>query len=193
MKLVVTGFNYRFGKDGKGDTDALSRYGSKLGFEVITVPPVMLDDQVISSTLIREKINEGSMESARNMLGRNYSIRGKVEYGNKIGTEIGFPTANIKPLRDFALPRPGVYYTRTIIDGIIYDSITNIGFNPTVADNEKEIIETHIFDFSGWLYGREIEVQFIRMIREEKKFPSMKALKRNIIADIKKVKKQLEQ
>ncbi len=190
MKLVVTGFNYKFGKEGKGNTDSLKRYGAKLGFDVITVPPVMLDDQVISSSLIREKIKEGSMESARNMLGRNYSIRGRVEYGNKIGTEIGFPTANIKPLRDFALPRSGVYYTKTIVDGITYDSITNIGRKPTVSENQRLIIETHIFNFKGWLYGKDIEVLFISMIREEKKFSSIKALKRNIISDIKKVKKK---
>jgi len=189
-KLVITGFNYKFGKGGKGDTAALERYGAKYGFEVLTVPPVMLDDKVISSSLIREKIKEGRMESARNMLGRNYSIRGKVEYGNKIGTEIGFPTANIKPLKDFALPKSGVYYTKTIVDGITYDSITNIGEKPTISENQKVIIETHIFDFKGWLYGKDIEVLFISMIREEKKFSSIKALKRNIISDIKKVKKQ---
>ena len=190
VRLVITGFNYKFGKGGKGDTAALERYGGKYGFDVLTVPPVMLDDKVISSSLIREKIKEGRMESARNMLGRNYSIRGKVEYGNKIGTEIGFPTANIKPLKNFALPKSGVYYTKTIVDGVTYDSITNIGEKPTVSENQRVIIETHIFDFNGWLYGRDIEVLFISMIREEKKFSSIKALKRNIIADIKKVKKQ---
>jgi len=190
VRLVITGFNYKFGKGGKGDTAAFERYGGKYGFDVLTVPPVMLDDKVISSSLIREKIKEGRMESARNMLGRNYSIRGKVEYGNKIGTEIGFPTANIKPLKNFALPKSGVYYTKTIVDGVTYDSITNIGEKPTVSENQRVIIETHIFDFNGWLYGRDIEVLFISMIREEKKFSSIKALKRNIIADIKKVKKQ---
>jgi len=188
-KLVVTGFNYRFGKDGKGDTNLLKKLGREFDFEVLIVPPVMLDNQIISSTLIREKIKEGHMESARNMLGRNYSISGKVEYGNKIGTEIGFPTANIKPLKDFALPKSGVYYTKTIIEGNTYDSITNIGIKPTVTENKKTIIETHVFNFSGWLYGKEIEVQFVSMIREEKKFSSIKLLKKNIVSDIKYVKK----
>jgi riboflavin kinase/FMN adenylyltransferase len=189
-KLVVTGFNYKFGKGGKGNTLTLEKLGAKLGFEVITVPPVMLDDQIISSTLIREKIKSGKMESARNMLGRNYSIKGKVEYGNKIGSEIGFPTANIKPLRDFALPKSGVYYTKTEVDGEIYNSITNIGNKPTIPTKQGVLIETHIFDFSGYLYGKNIEVFFISMLREEKKFASVKALKRNIISDIKKVRKR---
>lgn len=188
-KLVVTGFNYRFGKGGKGDTALLEKMGLEFGFEVIVVPPVMLDNQIISSSLIREKIKEGQMESARNMLGRNYSIIGKVEYGNKIGTEIGFPTANINPLKDFALPKSGVYFTKTIIEGKTYNSITNIGNNPTVTDHKRTIIETHIFNYNGWLYGKDIEVEFINMIREEKKFSSIKLLKKNIIADIKYVKK----
>ena len=189
-KLVVTGFNYRFGKGGKGNTDLLEKLGKELEFDVLIVPPVMLEDQVISSTLIREKIKEGKMESARNMMGRNYSIRGKVEYGNRIGTEIGFPTANIKPLKDFALPKSGVYYTNTIVDELTYKSITNIGNNPTVSEKKRVVIETHIFDFNSWLYGKNIEVLFISMIREEKKFLSVKALKKNIISDIKLVKKR---
>ncbi|MCD6322781.1 MAG: bifunctional riboflavin kinase/FAD synthetase [Clostridiales bacterium] len=189
-KLVVTGFNYRFGKGGKGSTNLLEKLGKELDFDVLIVPPVMLDNQVISSTLIREKIKDGKMESARNMMGKNYSIKGKVEYGNKIGTEIGFPTANIRQLKDFALPKSGVYYTNTIVDGITYKSITNIGNNPTVSEKKRVVIETHIFDFNSWLYGKDIEVQFISMIREEKKFSSIKSLKKNIISDIKLVKKR---
>lgn len=188
--LVVTGFNYKFGKGGKGDTALLEKMGKELDFDVITVPAVKLDNQIISSTLIREKIHQGHMESARNMLGRNYSIRGKVEYGNRIGREIGFPTANIRPIKDFVLPKSGVYYTKTLIDGILYDSITNIGSKPTVSTQNNVMIETHIFKFDGWLYGRNIEVHFVKMMREEKKFSSIKALKRNIISDIKQVKKQ---
>lgn len=188
-KLIVTGFNYFFGKNGKGNTELLQKLGPELGFDVITVPAVLLDNQVISSTLIRQKIKEGKMESARNMLGRNYSIRGKVEYGNKIGREIGFPTANIRPLKDFALPKPGVYYTNTTVDGILFDSITNIGVNPTIADGMSTIIETHIFNFNGWLYGKNIEVAFLSKIRDEKKFSSVRALKKAIVSDIKKVRK----
>ncbi len=190
VKLVVTGFNYKFGKGGKGNTDRLIKLSGELDFDVVIVPPVMLENKIISSSLIREKISEGKMESVRNMLGRCYSIKGKVEYGNKIGREIGFPTANIVPLKDFVLPKAGVYYSKTIVDGKTYDSITNIGNKPTVSINKRTVIETHIFYYSELLYGRDIEVQFVSMIREEKKFSSIKALKKNIISDIKKVKKR---
>lgn len=187
-KLVVTGFNYNFGRNGRGDVPMLERTGKEMGFDVITVPPVMYGGEVVSSTRIRKQISEGDMKSVSCMLGRHYSISGKVEYGNKIGTEIGFPTANIIPLEDFALPKAGVYYTKTKIDGKIYNSITNIGCKPTVSDEEKTIIETHIFGFSGWLYGKHIEVQFIEMIREEKKYGDVDALKNQIVTDIKQVK-----
>ncbi|MFO7612872.1 MAG: bifunctional riboflavin kinase/FAD synthetase [Clostridia bacterium] len=189
VELVVTGFNYNFGKGGRGDTDMLSAMGGKLGIDVVIVAPVMLENQIISSSLIRDKLKNGHMESVANMLGRHYSIRGTVEYGNKIGTEIGFPTANIIPLEDFALPKSGVYYTRTIVDGVEYKSITNIGRKPTVTKEKRIIIETHIFDFSGWLYGKEIEVLFIRMIRNEKKFDGITELKKQILRDIDAVRK----
>ncbi|MBN2557375.1 MAG: bifunctional riboflavin kinase/FAD synthetase [Clostridia bacterium] len=189
VELVVTGFNYNFGKGGRGNTDMLSEIGAKLGIDVVIVAPVMLENQIISSSLIREKLKNGHMESVANMLGRYYSIRGTVEYGNKIGTEIGFPTANIIPLEDFALPKSGVYYTKTIVDGAEYKSITNIGRKPTVTKEKRIIIETHIFDFGGWLYGKEIEVLFIRMIRNEKKFDGISELKEQILRDIDDVRK----
>ena len=188
-RLVVTGFNYKFGKEGDGDVDLLKKLGNKLKIEIVTVPPVMLENKVISSSLIREKLGEGLMTSVTNMLGRYYSFKGRVEYGNKIGTEIGFPTANIIPLKDFALPKSGVYYTQTEVDGVLYESITNIGANPTVSKSGSIVIETHIFEFRGWLYGRDIEVKFISRIRDEQRFSNIKALKKQIIKDIKEVKK----
>lgn len=184
MQLVVTGFNYKFGKDGEGNTDLLKRYGEKYLFDVVIVPPVMIGNRIISSTLIRERINEGNMESVANMLGTYYSIRGTVEYGNKIGTEIGFPTANLIPVKDFALPKSGVYFTRTRLGENVYNSITNIGIQPTVSMEKRTVIETHIFGFSGWLYGKEIEVQFIKRIRNEEKFPDVESLKKQILTDI---------
>ncbi len=191
-KLVVTGFNYRFGKNGDGDVGLLERMGEKLHFNVITVNPVLFDGDVISSTRIRKSISKGEMTSVTCMLGRHYSISGKVEYGNKIGTEIGFPTANIIPLEDFALPKAGVYYTKTILDGKEYDSITNIGCKPTVSKEKKTIIETHIFNFSGWLYGKHIEVCFVKMIRGEKKFADVEKLKKQIVNDINIVKGMID-
>ena len=183
-KLVVTGFNYNFGAMGKGNIELLKREGKSAGYETITIEPVKSGDSVISSSAIRGFIKSGMMSETREMLGRYYTIKGKVEYGNRIGTMIGFPTANIIPLQDFALPAAGVYFTRTKIDEKTYDSITNIGFKPTVSKNKHEIIETHIFGFSGWLYGKEIEVKFIKKHRDEIKHKDIEELKSRIEQDI---------
>lgn len=184
--LVVTGFNYHFGCQGRGDTKLLTTLGKKYGFDVMILNPVKSGDLVISSTAIREYIKEGRMTEVKEMMGEYYSIKGKVEYGNRIGTLIGFPTANIIPVRDFALPDTGVYFTKTAVDGKMYNSITNIGVRPTVSNTETKIIETHIFDFSGWLYGKEIEVWFIEKHRDEKKHKDIIELKDQIESDIRK-------
>ncbi|MBN1623672.1 MAG: bifunctional riboflavin kinase/FAD synthetase [Clostridia bacterium] len=182
--LVVTGFNYHFGCQGRGDTKLLTAMGKRYGFEVMTLNPVKSGDLVISSTAIRDYIMKGRMAEVKEMMGEYYSIKGKVEYGNRIGTLIGFPTANIIPVRDFALPDTGVYFTKTTVDGKMYSSITNIGVRPTVSNTETKIIETHIFDFCGWLYGKEIEVWFIKKHRDEKKHKDIIELKDQIESDI---------
>jgi riboflavin kinase/FMN adenylyltransferase len=184
--LVVTGFNYHFGRFGRGDTELLASMGKRYDFEVVTLDPVMSGELVISSTAIRDYIKQGRMAEVKTMMGEFYSIKGKVEYGNRIGTLIGFPTANIIPVRDFALPDTGVYFTQTMVDGKMYNSITNIGIRPTVSSSETKIIETHIFDFNGWLYGKEIEVWFIEKHRDEKKHRDIMELKDQIESDIRK-------
>jgi len=188
-KLVIVGFNYNFGYKGLGDVNLLNILGEKYDFKVIMLEPMYFKDEVISSSNIREKIKNGDMEGSKNLLGKYYSIKGKVEYGNRIGTEIGFPTANIIPLKNYALPKSGVYYTNTIIDNKCYESITNIGNNPTITKGHNTIIETHIFEFSGWLYGKNIEVVFKRFIRDEVKHKDIHDLKETIINDINYVKK----
>jgi len=193
VKLIIVGFNYHFGKQGLGDTKLLKELGMKYNYEVIVLPPIYYKKEMVSSSNIREKILEGDMIKVKSLLGKNYTIKGKVEYGNRIGTLIGFPTANIIPLKDYALPKYGVYYTKTIVDGITYNSITNLGYKPTINDKKDIIIETHIFDFSDWLYGKEIEVIFIKNIRDEKKYENIQQLKNQILKDIKVVKKYVEE
>ena len=184
MSLVVIGFNYSFGCKGKGTAEDMQRFGEQYGFEVIVAQPIQLDDTTVSSTLIRKYIQEGNVERARLCIGRYYSIYGTVEMGRQIGTAIGFPTANIIPEEYLVLPKAGVYVTCTILDGELYNSITNVGHNPTFGALQKVSCETHIFGRQGDLYGKRIEVFFMAKLRDEKKFENKEALCRQINLDI---------
>jgi len=185
MKLAVAGFNYRFGYKGQGNVDLLKELGNKYNFDVIVIPPVMIDNELVSSTLIRNYISKGQMEKVFKLLGRYYSIDGTVEEGKRLGSELGFPTANIYPHTYVVLPMGGVYITKTIIDGKEYCSITNVGVNPTVENSRQVKLETHIINFNQDVYKREIEVFFIKRIREEKRFSSKEELAEQISEDLK--------
>ena len=184
MRLAVTGYDYRFGYKGQGDVAYLKELGQKYNFKVITIPAIKVGDDVISSTLIRKYVKKGNMDSAFKLLGRHYSITGTVEKGKRIGNTLGFPTANIYPEEYLLMPMDGVYVTRTLLDGKIYNSITNIGNNPTFNDLKKSI-ETYILDYSDNIYGKSIEVFFLKKIRSEKKFNTIDELVEQIKKDIK--------
>ena len=184
IKIAVAGFDYRFGYRGQGDAALLEELGREHGFKVIVIPPVKVDDEVVSSTLIRSCIAKGDLEKAFRLLGRHYSITGRVVEGRHIGTTLGFPTANIEPEEHVVIPHKGVYITKTLVDGIILNSVTNVGLNPTAGRLDKTAIETHILDFSGDLYGKNIEVFFIARIRDEKKFRGVEELVRQIKKDV---------
>lgn len=181
-KYVVTGDNYHFGKKGEGDAKKLKELAEPFGTLVKSMPCVVLNGEVVSSTLIRKYITEGDVEKARDMLGRNYSVSGTVVNGNHIGRTMDFPTANLKLPQNSVIPKYGVYVTRTCIDGKWYQSITNIGGKPTVEQN-AECIETHVIDFEGSLYEKEIQVEFCRYIRGIIKFSSIDELKNQIEKD----------
>lgn len=184
IKLAVTGFNYRFGYKGKGDTSLMKELGKRYNFKVIIIPPVKVDNEVVSSTLIRKYVAEGDMDKVFKLLGRHYSITGKVSTGNHIGSEIGFPTANIYPEDYLILPSDGVYATRTRLEGKLYCSVTNIGRNPTIGDNDRTTVETHILDFFDNIYDKDIEVSFISKVRGEIKFKGKDELAAQISKDI---------
>ncbi|MBQ8164506.1 MAG: bifunctional riboflavin kinase/FAD synthetase [Clostridia bacterium] len=190
-KLIVVGHNYSFGRKGLGTPALLKEFGKKFGFDVIVVPPVMEDENVISSTLLRSFIRDGRMKKYRKFTGRYYSIPGEVAVGRKVGHELGFPTANIMPQKGFALPLSGVYASKTVIDGKVYDGITNIGNNPTFDGIKDITVETHIFDYNCELYGKNIEVFFVDMIRGECRFKNAEELIDQIRCDIKNARKIL--
>jgi len=175
IKYLVVGFNYRFGKGGKGDTELLKKIGKDNGFQVDVVVPVRIDGKIISSSLIRNLLSFGNIKTANKCLGRNYSIKCKVLKGHGRGRKIGFPTANICMPEGVLYPAIGVYITITRCKGIKYHSITNVGMNPTFMGN-KLVIETYIPGFDSNIYSEEIEVEFLERIRKEKKFENKEDL-----------------
>ncbi len=183
LKLAVAGFDYKFGYKGRGDVDMLAEYGKKLGFEVVIIPPVKIGDDTVSSTLIRDHIKKGETQKVSCMLGRYYSIQGTVVEGLKNGMKLGFPTANIRPESSILIPMEGAYITKTLVEGKLRESVTNIGANPTY-NSMTTSIETHILDFSENIYGRQIEVYFVRRLRGDIKFDSAQKLCMQIKKDV---------
>ena len=182
-KFVVTGFNHRFGKDAQGDLSMLSFLGKKYGFTLISVPPVQSDGVLVSSSSIRSLLQKGEIEKANLLLDRYYSLKGTVTKGKHIGTEIGFPTANIGYSREKLIPKCAVYATFVKLNNRLYKGMTNIGFNETVSENNSLTVETHILGFDGDIYGKNIEILFLKKVRDDKKFESLEALKKQLSDD----------
>jgi riboflavin kinase/FMN adenylyltransferase len=186
-KLITVGFNYRFGYKASGDVELLKRIGLERGIMVNIMPPVYVEQEIVSSTAIRNSIKTGNIKKANRFLGRNFTIIGSVVEGKNRGRKLGFPTANIKLIDNYVIPKEGVYVTNTIIDGIKLISLTNIGYNPTFNENELKI-ETYILDFNGNLYGKTLEIQFIDFIRDDIKFNTTEELIQQIERDVKYIK-----
>ncbi len=182
-KVVVVGTDYRFGTRRAGDVELLQELGEQHGFDVIAIKKLEMDDREVSSTWLREEVREGNMQKAMALAGRPFFIDGTVEHGQALGRTIGFPTANVPTPQGKILPPNGVYASNTIVDGISYRSITNVGYKPTVGSREK-IVESYILDFDRMIYDELIEIQFLKFLRKEKKFESMDELKRMIELDM---------
>lgn len=183
IKCAVAGYNFHFGINGSGDAETLKYFGEKYGFDVFIIKPVMVNGDIVSSTLVRKSLEKGDIDRVSKYLGRNFKIRGNVVHGMKIGGRMGIRTANISVKPDMIIPRNGVYLTTTIIDQKEYRSVTNIGYNPTF--NRKRLsIETHIINFDGYLYDSDIEISFLKRQRDERAFNSIDELKSQINYDI---------
>lgn len=183
LRQICVGENWAFGKGRAGDVSLLRRLGAEIGFAVAEIPAVRIDGAVVSSTRIREAVERGDLAAARRLLGRDYTILGTVEPGDRLGRTIGFPTANLRAHNE-QFPPDGVYAVRVSGGGDRWPGVANIGFRPTVATGTAERkLEVHLLDFSGDLYGRDLEVDFIRFLRGEKKFAGLDALKAQIARD----------
>ena len=182
IKGRIVGYDFRFGKGGKGNVEYLASKSTEYGFFFEIQAAITLDGEKIGSNRIRKMIQDGDVGKARAQLGRPYMIEGTVIKGDGRGRTIGFPTINLKS--DFPLiPKRGVYISMVEIDGKKFSSVTNIGYNPTF-DGQGLTIETYILDFSQDLYGREIVLYFLNRIRDEVKFSSVDELKGNIWKDV---------
>lgn len=183
-EYVVVGNDFRFGKNRQGDVALLEELGNRYGYEVLAFEKLREQGTVISSSYIREQIEQGNVDLIQEYMGRPYSIAGIVQYGKQLGATIGFPTANLIPDEEKLLVPNGVYETSLILDNLRYRGITNVGDNPTVDDDHKIKVETNILNYNGNLYGKYLKIEFIRQIRKEIKFDSIEALKNQIKSDI---------
>lgn len=184
-KSISTGFNHHFGAKKSGTPEFLRNNSKKYGYEYFEIPPQKIDNEIISSTAIRNYLQNGQIEKANKMLKDNFAITGIVVEGQKLGRKLGFKTANlIYPPELIDLPF-GVYETNTQYG----KGITNFGIRPTVSSTQKPVAETHILNFAKDIYGEKINVEFVRMLRKEQKFNSVDELKQQIAKDISMINK----
>jgi riboflavin kinase/FMN adenylyltransferase len=187
IKEIVVGYDYTFGYRRLGNISLLQEMGNKLGFKVHVVDPIRLEDSLVSSTSIRELVQEGNLSEAKKLLGRDYQICGTVVKGkNRGGRLLGFPTANLK-LIDELIPKGGVYAVTVIINDRTYYGVTNIGYNPTFGV-EALSVETHLLDFSEDILGETIRINFIKRLRDEKTYGSVEELADQIARDVQEAK-----
>ena len=177
VRHAVCGFNFSFGKKASGNCAMLKEYFEANGNFVSIIPPLKIDGDIVSSSLVRAKIEGGKVADAGKLLGHPFSIFLPVTEGHQLGRTIGIPTINQVFPENYAIPRFGVYACKCHVDGKVYPGISNVGIRPTIAEKEKVTnCETHILDYSGDLYGKKIRVDFCKFIRDERKFASIDEL-----------------
>jgi riboflavin kinase/FMN adenylyltransferase len=179
---VWVGANFLFGRDRTGNFSTLRTLGAQYGFRAEKIDPVRYREFVVSSTRVRRLVAEGRVDEAGALMGRQYTLDGTVVAGDARGRLLGFPTANLATANEL-LPPHGVYATLALIGTRIHTAVTNIGVRPTVTDDGRPTIETHIFDFAGDLYGQRLQVAFAQRLRDERAFPTLDALRAQIDAD----------
>jgi len=189
IRSICVGANFLFGHRRSGNVELLRKLGAELKFSVHGVAAVALDGKTVSSTRIRQAIQAGDLDAASQMLGRPYSLAGKVIFGDGLGRKLGFATANID-VAGLALPPKGVYAARAEVSGKTFRVVLNIGHRPTLGNPNPQLrMEAHLMDFQGDLYGQELEIQFVEHLRAEQKFQSLDDLRQQIARDIQQAQK----
>ncbi|MGK7393938.1 MAG: bifunctional riboflavin kinase/FAD synthetase [Candidatus Cyclobacteriaceae bacterium M3_2C_046] len=182
-KILVIGYDHRFGRNREGSFEYLQSNAHQYGFSLEEIPRQDVENIGVSSTKIRKALLQGAVNVATRYLGRYYVLAGKVVAGNQLGRQLGFPTANIQPLHDKKLiPADGIYAVKVKYADIIYDGMLSIGIRPTVGGTERTI-EVNIFDFNQTIYNQDISIYFIERYRDELKFENLEALKAQLQQD----------
>jgi len=191
-KVVIVGDDFRFGAKRAGDYACLKQLGQQYGFEAIEVPTVMIDNERVSSTRVRLALEAGDLNTAKKLLGRPYRLYGKVGYGDQLGRDLGYPTANINLHRDL-VPVGGVFVIRVYgLGDRVYNGVANVGNRPTVGGT-RILLEAHLFDFHGEIYGHNIQVEFLYKLRDEERYDTLQKLVEQIRQDVIDAKKYFAQ
>jgi riboflavin kinase/FMN adenylyltransferase len=183
MKELVIGPDFTLGRDREGNVSTLRKLGEEMGFTVTVVPPVRINGEMVSSTAIREALAGGDLEKVHRLIGRPFSLHGKVVRGESRGAKLDYPTANLEIEPEQALPAEGVYATWAYIGSRAYESVTNIGRRPTFGGG-KSVVEVYILGYRGNLYGQVLKIDIMERLRSEKQFSSVEALKQQIAEDV---------
>lgn len=183
LGFISVGYTWSFGRGREGNVHQLMQMGQAHGFGVYGVPEVKIGEEVVSSTLIREAVRTGKFQKAERMLDRAYTVMGKVVKGRQLGRQLGFPTANIA-VENEELPPLGVYAADVVLNGVKCSGVANLGFRPTVETHGERTLEVHLLDRNVDLYGAELEVSFVQLLRYEQKFAGLEELKSQIARDI---------
>jgi riboflavin kinase/FMN adenylyltransferase len=184
MRGLVVGPDFALGRNRGGDVNTLRTLGKEINFSVAVVSLVMINGGVVSSTAIRKALADGNMKKVHNLIGRLFSLHGRVVSGTGRGRELGFPTANLGVSPGQALPADGVYATRAYISDKTYQSVTSIGTRPTF-DGKERVVEVYILDYNGNLYGQELKIDVVERLRGEERFKTVDELKKKMAEDVK--------
>ena len=183
MRGLVIGPDFALGKGREGDAQALKALGEELDFTVEVVPPRVWQGEVVSSTAIRGALSQGDIMKVNQLLGRRFTLTGQVSKGDTRGKSLGFPTANIIPDQDQALPADGVYAAHASFSERVYQAVINIGFRPTF-NGDRRLVEAHLLDFAGDLYGHALKIELVERLRGEERFSSAEKLKVQMVRDV---------
>ena len=185
LREICVGHEWSFGKDRRGNLALLRKLGAQFDFHVFGIPAVTLaNSEPVSSTAIRRAVEAGDLAKAAEMLGHQYTILGTVVHGERLGKKIGFPTANLSAHSE-QFPPNGVYFAQATLSGATYPGVVNLGYRPTVSNDKSErVLEIHLLDFDHEIYGKDVEVRFVRYLRPEQKFENLDGLARQIESDV---------